>query len=81
MLCSTEKINSLSLDVYYKINLIVPKQPKAKKYIYKFSGSHHLLKGLKISFREDNREAADIYAQKEAFLFGEDTKAVFLKEI
>jgi hypothetical protein len=57
------------------------KTPKAKKYIYSFKGTHHLLKGLTISFREDDRQAADIHAQGQAIIFGEDTRAVFLKEI
>lgn len=59
----------------------IPKSPKAKKYIYSFKGSHHLLKGLTMSFREDSKEAADVHAQGQALIFGEDTRAVFLKEI
>jgi hypothetical protein len=55
--------------------------PKAKKYVYALKGKNPLTKGMTLSFREDNRELADIYAQKEALIFGEDTKAIFKKEI
>ena len=56
-------------------------QPKAKKYVYALKGENPLTEGMTVSFREDNRELADIYAQEEAILFGEDTKAIFKKEI
>jgi hypothetical protein len=55
--------------------------PKAKKYVYTLKGENPLTKGMILSFREDNRKLADIYAQEEALFFGEDTKAVFKKEI
>jgi hypothetical protein len=57
------------------------KQPKAKKYVYTLKGKNKLTKGMSISFREDDRESADIYARKEALMFGSDTKAIFQKEI
>jgi hypothetical protein len=56
-------------------------QPKAKKYVYTLKGRNKLTKGMILSFREDNRELADVYAQKEALMFGSDTKAIFQKEI
>lgn len=56
-------------------------QPKAKKYVYTLKGQNKLTKGMSISFREDDRESADIYAQQEALMFGSDTKAIFQKEI
>ena len=55
--------------------------PKAKKYVYALEGPNPLTRGMTISFREDTKELADIYAQKEAFIFGEDTKAILKKEI
>jgi len=55
--------------------------PKSKKYVYALEGKNPLTRGMTLSFREDNRELADIYAQEEAFIFGQDTKAVFKKEI
>jgi hypothetical protein len=57
------------------------KQPKAKKYVYTLKGKNKLTKGMSISFREDDRESADIHARKEALMFGSDTKAIFQKEI
>ena len=55
--------------------------PKAKKYVYALEGPNPLTRGMTISFREDTKELADIYAQKEAFIFGEDTKVILKKEI
>jgi hypothetical protein len=55
--------------------------PKAKKYVYAVKSKNPLTSGLTISFREDNRELADIYAQNEVLIFGEDAKAIFKKEI
>jgi len=55
--------------------------PKAKKYVYAIKGKNPLTHGMTISFREDDRESADIYAKKEALIFGEDTKVIFKKEI
>ena len=55
--------------------------PKAKKYVYALKGKNPLTHGMTISFREDDRESADIYAKKEALIFGEDTKVIFKKEI
>lgn len=55
--------------------------PKAKKYIYNIKGSNPLTEGMILSFREDNRESADSYARSEALIFGQDTKAIFMKEI
>ena len=58
------------------------KQPKAKKYIYSISSSHECTEGLTISFRADNRQEADEYANEEVRLvFGKKSKAKFVKEI
>ena len=54
---------------------------KAKKYIYSLKGLNPLTEGMILSFREDNRDLADVYAKNEAHLFGQDTKAIFMKEI
>ena len=55
--------------------------PKAKKYIYTLKSKNPLAHGLIVSFREDSRELADLYAQQEAFIFGKETEAIFQKEI
>jgi len=55
--------------------------PKAKKYIYTLKGSNPLVRGMILSFREDDRQSADSYARSEALIFGKDTKANFVKEI
>ena len=55
--------------------------PKAKKYVYSINGKNPLTEGMILSFREDDRQSADIYATKEALMFGKDAKAIFRKEI
>jgi len=55
--------------------------PKSKKYIYTLKGSNPLVEGMILSFREDDRQSADLYAKSEALIFGKDTKVNFAKEI